>query len=433
MEDYDMKPAFSDFLPGVAGIFGKPVWAFYVNRAQGIASFGTESKEYPMLEFNAANKAYQNTAYAGFRTFIQVNRRGREALIEPFSPRNTRYPGESEDEDCDKPKRYMYVGPNEMEVKEIDSKHGLMVNSTYIVLPMETFSSFVRRITYTNIGEDEVTISSLDGVARFEPVGGKIDWALKNMGRTLEGWMGVYQADEDSLTMPFFKMSTEAGDTAAVVIENGGHFCLSFIVPDDGGKATLLPIAYDPRKIFGWDTTFTEATALKEKSVSDIINNPQYGDAKTSSAFTALEDITLAPGQSVTVATFYGQADNIARVPEIADVITAPGYVMRKFDEARSFMSKTLSGVQTSSADHLFNGAIKQMFLDNSLRGGLPTIMGDVDDSLLDYTYDEDSRVKVFHVYSRIHGDLERDYNQFDIIPTYFSQVKWSVLFSFLF
>jgi hypothetical protein len=44
-------------------------------------------------------------------------------------------------------------------------------------------------------------------------------------------------------------------------------------------------------------------------------------------------------------------------------------------------------------------------FLDNSLRGGIPTILGNVDGGK---TYDEDDGVKVFHSFSRIHGDLER-------------------------
>lgn len=420
MEDYDTKAAFADFLPGVAGIYGKPVWAFYVNRAQGISSFGTQSKETPMLEFNAANKAYQSTPYLGFRTFVQGKRGKKSFLTEPFTPKDTRVPGAPDQHK--KPKRVMYVGTNEMEVKEINDELGLTVNSTYIVLPMETFSSLVRRTTYTNTGKDDLTISALDGVARFEPVGGQIDWSLKNMGRTLEGWMGVYQAKEDSLTLPFFKMSTEPADTANVIIEQGGHYCISFVVPDGDDKATLLPIAYDPRKIFGWDTTMTEAAGLEVKSISDIINEPQYGDAKTSSAMSALVDVTLAPGESISVATFYGKTDHIEKVPEIAEKVTAPGYVTKKYTEARTFMAETLSGVETKSADHLFNGAVTQMFLDNSLRGGLPIVMGDVDDSRLSLNYDEDSRVKIFHVYSRIHGDLERDYNQFDIAPSYFSQ-----------
>lgn len=419
MEDYDTKAAFSDFLPGVAGVYGKPVWGFYVNRGQGIASFGTKSKETPMMEFNAANKAYQNTPYLGFRTFIQGKRGKKSFLSEPFSPAKTRVPGAPDQHK--KPKRVMYVGLNEMEIKEVDHENGITVNSTYIVLPMESFSSFVRRTTYTNTGADDLTFSSLDGVARFEPTGGEIDWSLKNMGRTLEGWMGVYQADENSISMPFFKMSTEPADTASVIIEKAGHYCLSFVVNEDA-KSDLLPVAYDPRKIFGWDTSMTEPAGLETTSIADLIKNPQYGDAKTSSAMPALQDITLAPGESITVATFYGKTSHIDNVQEIADKITQPGYVSGKFAQARSFMAKTFSGVQTNSDDNLFNGAVTQMFLDNSLRGGLPKIMGDVDDSTKTLTYDDDSRVKVFHVFSRIHGDLERDYNQFVIEPSYFSQ-----------
>ena len=43
LEDYDAKPTFSSFLPGVAGLYGKPVWSFYVNRGQGVASFGSKT------------------------------------------------------------------------------------------------------------------------------------------------------------------------------------------------------------------------------------------------------------------------------------------------------------------------------------------------------------------------------------------------------
>ena len=31
MEDFDAKPTFASFLPAVAGVYGKPVWSFYVH------------------------------------------------------------------------------------------------------------------------------------------------------------------------------------------------------------------------------------------------------------------------------------------------------------------------------------------------------------------------------------------------------------------
>ena len=416
LEDFDAKPTFSDFLPGVAGYFGKPVWSFYVNRGQGIASFGTESKEYPILEFNAANKAYQLTQFIGFRTFIRGTRAFSSFETEPFAPANTRNLNDAND-DTSKPKRIMFVGTNEMEVQEFDNQNGVSVAAKYFVLPEEDFAGLVRRSTYTNTGSSELTISILDGLAKMEPSGGMLDWSLKQMGRTLEGWMGVYHAD-DTLTKPFYKMSTEPGDSASVKIEEAGHYCLAFI---ESSTATpnLLPIVFDTEKVFGQSTSLEVAAGLKASSVADILANPQYGDAKTSSAFAAIESITLAAGESITIASFYGKTEHIDKLSGIIDIITAPGYVEKKFQRARSLINELTVGVETTTANPLFNGAVKQMFLDNSLRGGMPTIMGNVDS---DNNYDEDPTVKVYHPFSRIHGDLERDYNAFNIEPAYYSQ-----------
>jgi len=38
-----------------------------------------------------------------------------------------------------------------------------------------------------------VVVHGLDGLAKMEPAGGLLDGQMKNMGRTLEGWMDVYQ------------------------------------------------------------------------------------------------------------------------------------------------------------------------------------------------------------------------------------------------
>lgn len=195
MEDFDARSTFSSFLPGVAGYFGKPVWAFYVNRGQALATFGTESKDYPMLEFNPANKAYQMTPYWGFRTFIRGTRAsatgGSSFQFEPFAPANSRNLDDSKD-DPNKPKRVLFVGTNEVEVQEIDGVHGVTTNVNYFVLPEEDFAALIRRTTFTNTGDSPLTLDVLDGLAKMEPFGGALDGMLKSMGRTLEGWMGVY-------------------------------------------------------------------------------------------------------------------------------------------------------------------------------------------------------------------------------------------------
>ena len=51
IKDYDSQPAFADFLPGIAGENGIPAWCFFVNRGQGVASFGTQDKDHPIMEF----------------------------------------------------------------------------------------------------------------------------------------------------------------------------------------------------------------------------------------------------------------------------------------------------------------------------------------------------------------------------------------------
>ncbi len=420
--DFDAIAPVSNFLPGVAGVFGKPVWAFYVNRGQGIASFGVASKDYPLLEFNSANKAYQLTPYTGFRTFVRGSRGGGRKkghdgtsfLIEPFSPSATRGAVNAPYQ----PVRNMYVGTNEMEIVESDDAHGVKTSVTYYVLPEETFAALVRKTTITNTGRDSLTFSMLDGLAKMEPTGGKLNWGLKNIGRTLEGWMGVYHAD-DTLALPFYRMSTEPGDTANVVIEKAGHYCIAFV---GGESRSLLPIVFDTEKVFGFSTTLQDPAALVESSVEDILSRPQYGDAKTSSAFAALSEATLAPGESITVTSLYGQAESIDLLPVIAKKVSKAGYAEDKLDRARELIDDLTSAVETHTANHLFNGAIKQNYLDNSLRGGMPLILGGVDDDARASNADEDGRLKVYHIFSRIHGDLERDYNDFNIDPTFFSQ-----------
>lgn len=66
IENYQKGKTFSSFLSGIAGKSGIPMWVFYVNRGQGIASFGIENKDNAVLEFLPANKSYQAVQLKGF-------------------------------------------------------------------------------------------------------------------------------------------------------------------------------------------------------------------------------------------------------------------------------------------------------------------------------------------------------------------------------
>ena len=189
-------------------------------------------------------------------------------LIEPFSPLTTKY--KHHPHSHSRPKRYMYVGSNEMQIQEIDVANGIETNVTYFTLPEEDFGALVRRVTITNMfGHQSLNISVLDGLARMEPAGGELNKLLKGIGRTLEGWFGVYFPYKDSLTMPFYKLSTQPSDSASVTIQQAGHYCLSMI---DGDPSKLLPIVYDSSKVFGEDTMLLRPIELKQQ---DCCRNPK--------------------------------------------------------------------------------------------------------------------------------------------------------------
>lgn len=446
----------------MAGIYGKPIWSFYVNRGQGISSFGVKSKDWPIMEYNTANNAYQQVSLLGFRTFYQIQRKSRKGkdhgkpfLIEPFDVARTRFVSNDSDplrqssERNDKPRRIMYIGANELQIQEIDDINNIETNVTYYVLPEEDFPAFVRRTTITNIGNiNTLHFSVLDGLARMQPAGGKLNGLLKSMGRTLEGWMGVYQAVEGTNTMPFYRLSTEPTDSAAVVIEETGHYCISYI---DGRSNDLLPIVFDTSKVFGEDTMMLKPIELQRMTVRDIVEGPQYGSAKTSSAFAAAADMTIHPGESITLNSFFGRAEKVTDVPVIARRVSEGGFAQYKFSRARELIQQITSGVETNTGNMLFDGHVQQMYLDNSLRGGVPVLLGEVDEQSRSESADDDTRLKVYHLFSRIHGDLEvicllmprllpcffqpssntfspsslktkRDYNDFVLDPTFFSE-----------
>ena len=140
--------------------------------------------------------------------------------------------------------------------------------------------------------------------------------------------------------------------------------------------------------------------------------------------FISVEEVTLDPGESITISSFYGAADHVLDVPVYARRLIQEGFVQYKLTRTREVVRQITAGVETNTNNRLFDGHVQQMFLDNSLRGGIPIILGDADDNDAMETVDENRNLKVYHTFSRVHGDLERDYNHFILPPTFFSQVR---------
>ncbi|GMI40150.1 hypothetical protein TeGR_g3030 [Tetraparma gracilis] len=287
-------------------------------------------------------------------------------------------------------------------------------------MPSASFGALIRQTTITNSSPSPRTVEVLDGLAKLEPAGGPLDGQLKNMGRTLEGWMGVYQGDgEGTLTKPFYRLSTVPGDTASVKIQVEGHYCMAF----EEGAGELLPVVFDTDAVFGRDTSLASAEHFEATPLEEILASKQSGAAKTSSAFAA-GTFTLGPGESTTLISYYGKAPKIGDLDGYADeILSSPDYTSSKLAEMRAIMKELTATVSTTSASPLFNSHVSQMYLDNALRGGVPLLLGGAPaDQPMRADADEDDSVKVYHTFSRIHGDLERDYNAYTIDATYFSQ-----------
>ena len=167
IDDFDSLPPFASFLPGIAGPLGIPLWAFYVNRGQAIASFGVGSKDMPIMEFQPANKAYQTVPYTGFRAFIKV-RDAADGFYEPFSASA-----------LPTPTRRMFIGPSEIELEETSPTRGLQVNVLYFTLPGEPFAGLVRQVTVRNVSARPSRWSSWTGYPSSSPAASTIRCSRK--------------------------------------------------------------------------------------------------------------------------------------------------------------------------------------------------------------------------------------------------------------
>jgi len=389
IENYSAARPFASFLPGIAGPMGIPMWVFYVNRGQAVTSFGVESKDNPIMEFQPANKAYRTTATTGFRTFVKLQGR----VYEPFAP--WQRPTSAQ--------RRMFVGMNELELQEIAPEQGLQTEVLYFILPGESFAGLVRRVTLTNLSERPVELEVLDGMPAVMPCG--VDnRGLKDMSRTTEAWMEVFNLKQ---RIPFYRLRASAGDTAEVQAIRAGHFCLSYAVQH--GRARLLPALVDPRAIFGQNTALNVPDRFQQLSLDALLGQRQITCGQTPCGFFGAA-ATLAPSQALTLYTIVGHASSIEHVQDQQARLQGKTYVREKRREARELARELTDIVATTTSAPLFDAYCRQTFLDNVLRGGWPMLLGD------------DERPHVYHIYSRKHGDPERDYNAFYLAAEYYSQ-----------
>jgi hypothetical protein len=383
LRNYGTLAAFTSFLPGLAGTTGIPIWSFYVNRGQGICSFGIDHKSNAILEFDPAYLAYEKVSTHGFRTFLRVS----GEYVEPFSP------------DDENGLTEMRIEENQLHLVSQDDQRGLRTTVSYFVVPNEDYGGLVRRVGIANTGPKELQVEGLDGLPRLIPYGIR-NGEYKEMANLLRSWSEVRNIANG---VPLFTLRSTTADSAQVGDVEGGYFAFSQV---DGA---LTPPIYDSWAIFGEGQSLDRPRKFIREGLAGVMAWEQCFSNKLPCAFTPFAT-TLEPNEQLIVDTIIGYAPNLAWLDAKTSVFTSPSYLDEKQREAKKLVDALLQDVQTVSAEPLFDRYIRQSYLDNLLRGGYPVQV------------DAGGKREVVHLFSRKHGDPERDYNFFSIEAQPYSQ-----------
>ncbi len=180
IQNFHNKKTFASFLPGLAGKRGIPLWAFYVNRGQGIASFGLQDKNTQILGFNPAVTAYQRVGTDGFRTFVKI----KGQVHELFTENNLDV------------KRVMRIKRSDFVIEEINNSLGFKYEVSYFGLPNENLAALVREVKITNLRDEQLELELLDGLSQLFP--NKVsNNEFNNIGNLLRSWMEVYSLEKN--------------------------------------------------------------------------------------------------------------------------------------------------------------------------------------------------------------------------------------------
>jgi len=391
IEDYQHAKLFADFFPGVSGLYGIPMWAFFVNRGQAVSSFGIESKDKAILEFQPANKAYRLTSLEGFRTFLKITDSRGSKFYEPFANALA---------SAYKVRQRMLITSHDLTIEESNLSLGIEVSVNYFTMPQEPFAGMVRRVTIRNTGRKKLDIQCVDGLPVINPYGLK-DWLSKNMSRTVEAWMTVHNINNKA---PFYQLKVEVADTPQVTPINEGNFYFAF----DQASRKLLDMIVEPACVFGHASDFLVPENFLQQD-HFIAPSRQQTANRTPSAL-SVSRFTLGPGKDHKITAIAGFAHDLAELKSVVKKATGKGFIAKKADLNRQTINEIKDYCFTHSASSEFDQYCGQNFLDNILRGGLPISLPNAEGEVS------------FNVYSRKHGDLERDYNFFMLSPTYLSQ-----------
>ncbi len=375
IEDYQKQKPFSSFLSGIAGKMGIPLWAFYVNRGQLISSFGIRDKNGAIMEFFPANNAYHYVSRIGFRTFIKKN----GEVYEFFKEKNSN--------------QRLIMKQDQVTIEEDNKQMGLKVKITYFTLPNEPIASLIRKVeidNYKNVSEIEV----IDGLAQILPTG--VDYSsTKFLSNLMQSWMASIH-EEDYV---FYKLRATTGDSAEVSDVFDGNFYFT--------KSTQKPLLIsDYKLIFDEDTSLETPYLFEKYSIEEL---SKINQAHVNQVPCAMSGFKFDKMKNSSFVSMIGYVSDKHILDGLLDKLTLQ-YFDEKEEENADLHSDITSTIETKTSQPIFDAYLKQCYLDNVLRGGQPMIIESIDGPV------------AYHLFSRKHGDMERDYNFFFIDPTFYSQ-----------
>ncbi len=375
IDDYQKQKPFSSFLSGIAGKMGIPLWAFYVNRGQLIASFGIRDKNSAVMEFFPANNAYHYVSRIGFRTFIK--RDGQ--VYEFFKEKNLN--------------QRLIVRQDQVVIEEDQKDLGIKVRVTYFTLPNEPIAGLVRKVEIDNY-KGKSSIEIIDGLAQIIPSG--IDYnTYKAVSNLMQSWMASIHEKQ----YIFYTLRASTDDGAEVNEVHDGNFYLT--------KSIKEPLLISDYKLIFDEDTSLETPYLFEKYSIDELS--KISQVHVNQVPCAMSGFKFENTEQVSFVSVIGYVKDKNILDEISKRLDLQ-YFADKENENMQIHESLVSAIETKTNYPIFDAYLKQSYLDNVLRGGTPMMVNTSDG------------VVAYHLYSRKHGDLERDYNFFSIDPTFYSQ-----------
>lgn len=367
IENFSKQKRFSSFLPAISGIDGKPTWVFYVNSGQCIASFGVDNKDTPLIPFESAVLAYQNVPLKCFRTLIFVDGK----LYQPFLDE-----GKTKLEILNSSIRIFY----ENSIFEVEI--------TYSTTNHISTAGLIRKVRITNKANEKHRFDVVDGLPIFLPKG-----------------ISNYMYHELTTLAASYCECSLHKNSAWYFYKNRGEDNSQFVQKEDGSGFICfakdnepVEVLVDPKSAFGNDESF-----LNPLSFADIENNSknQMLSNQIPSAFVKTSKV-LEKGESIEFISLFGSFDNFEKFIGFPRDFSFSS-LEKMIEDGEKLVDDLLPKIDTNNKK--VDAYLRQSFLDNGLRGGFPLLV----------------KNKPLYLYSRKHGDLERDYNSFAIPSNYFS------------